>query len=466
LSKTPGLAKSENKFAPTFDMHPLVNHPLFNANGVWSQGLQEISKNVMVYGFVTPTRLMRERRCNINKINVIRKIMATLFTLVFVHAMQVIVFAADALGGIEDTQKFFKNVGIWFMLILIAYLCAFIRKFEWGVYLAVILSAATACVTYIAIQQFVLGASMQEVVSQDMLIGGAVCAITLVIAIGVFLGTIKTWQYLIAGVLFAPCFVILELIFFTWIPLMTGGGEVTDPGGGILVHFFAPYWGLGVALALREKRAFAESMKVGKHNAGFMWMAAFLLFVLWPTFVTALLPPEEGTAVAMNCYFSGFGSIITAYITCLVVSKKVDPLVYVFSLLAGQVASSSTLQLAGPWDSFAIGAVAGVIVALSFIYLHPWLCKKLGVLDVMGAHNLHCVGGLISMITGAIYAGSAVNFLAGLFTFLLGIASGALVGLIIKATRGEMTDDMLFNDKIEFVVPEEDSLELEVAMQK
>jgi ammonium transporter Rh len=146
----------------------------------------------------------------------------------------------------------------------------------------------------------------------------------------------------------------------------------------------------------------------------------------------------------------------------LIVSKKIDPLVYVFSLLAGQVASSSTLQLAGPWDSFAIGAVAGVVVALSFIYLHPWLCKKLGVLDVMGAHNLHCVGGLISMLTGAIYAGSAVNLLAGVLTLLLGIGSGALVGYIIKATRGEMTDEMLFNDRVEFEVPADD-LQLEVA---
>ena len=43
------------------------------------------------------------------------------------------------------------------MLMMVAFLMIFIRKFEWGVCLAVLLSAATSYIFYLGIQQFYFG---------------------------------------------------------------------------------------------------------------------------------------------------------------------------------------------------------------------------------------------------------------------------------------------------------------------
>jgi ammonium transporter Rh len=355
-------------------------------------------------------------------------------------------------AALQDYLRLFKNMDIWFMLMLVAFLMIFIRKFEWTTCLAVLLNAVSSILTYLFLCQKVKGIPVDVLFgSQDGMIAGVVCAITVVIAIGVFLGTIKTWQYLLAGVLFSPAFMFLEYLLWEWIPGVAGG-PVTDPGGGILVHLFAAYWGLGAALGIGEKRAFDEPMLTSKHSVTNVWLAAMLLFILWPSFVTSLLPLEDNTMAATNCYLSGFGSIIAAYVTCVMVSKthRVNPLVYTYAMLAGPVASSSTLLLATPWVSLLIGVIAGAVSALSFTYLNAWLCGKIKVLDVMGVHNLHGVGGWISMLTGAILAGSIVNIWAGIVTAAWGIVSGLIAGVIIRVTRGEMRKEDLFNDDVVF----------------
>jgi ammonium transporter Rh len=119
-------------------------------------------------------------------------------------------------------------------------------------------------------------------------------------------------------------------------------------------------------------------------------------------------------------------------------------------MLAGPVASSSTLLLATPWTSLLIGVVAGVLSTLSFTYFNAWFCGKIKVLDVMGVHNLHGVGGWISLLTGAMLAGSVVNVWAGVLTLALGVVAGLVTGLIIRALRGEMPDETLFSDEAVF----------------
>ena len=54
-------------------------------------------------------------------------------------------FQTPMSGGTDlmyEELQFGKNLDIWFMLMLVAFLMIFIKKFEWGVALAVLLSAA------------------------------------------------------------------------------------------------------------------------------------------------------------------------------------------------------------------------------------------------------------------------------------------------------------------------------------
>ncbi len=341
----------------------------------------------------------------------------------------------------DELHKFHKNMDVWFMLMLVAFLMLFIKKFEWGICLATLLVLAGSFITYLAIQQFVLG----EPWSQDLMILSIFCSITVVIAIGVFLGTVKMWQYFLAGILFAPAWIAIDWFMFGYLE------GVVDPGGSMLVHMVAAYWGWGVILALREKRAFNEPMDTSTHSISFVWLASMLLFVLWPSFVTALLPADLVNWGMFTAYMAGLGSIIAAYFTCMLLQKRVDPLVYTYALLAGLVAIGSPLISVDPWTALVIGLVAGTVSVFCFVKLHPWLCEKAGVLDVMGVHNLHGVPGIVGAIFGAIFAAGMVNIISLVGVLILSLVTGAITGLILKATRGDMDESMMFSDNADFL---------------
>lgn len=349
--------------------------------------------------------------------------------------------------SIDENFKFLKNIGVWFMLMLVAFLMMFIRKFEWSVALATLLSAAACFIGYTAIQQFLFGA----VWDQSLMIRAVICSITIVIGIGVFLGTIKMWQYLVAGLLFSPVYSLVE-----W---FVGNQEIfgslaTDPGGSILVHMCAAYFGLGVALAIREKRAFDEPMYTSTHSVSFVWLASMLLWMLWPTFVTALLPPEQVFWGTMTCYMAGIGSVLSAYVVCQAIEKKVNPLIYTYAMLAGPVAIGSPLLSVGPWGALAVGILGGALSALCFIYLQPWICKKLGAVDIMGVHNLHGVAGWLGAIIAAVIVGSFTNIVVAAVVMVGTLIAGAIVGFILKATRGTMSEEFM-DDSNDFIKNEQ-----------
>ena len=348
---------------------------------------------------------------------------------------------ADTTHLHDEMFKFGKTMDVWFMLMLVAFLMLFIKKFEWGICLATMLVLAGSFITHTAILQFGFGAEW----SQDLVILSIFCSITVVIAIGMFLGTIKMWQYLLAGALFAPAWVAIDWFMFGFLE------GVVDPGGSILVHMVAAYWGWGVILALQEKRAFDEPAETTTHSVSFVWLAAMLLFVLWPSFVTALLPADQTNWGMFTAYMAGLGSVISAYFTCVWLQKRVDPLVYAYALLAGMVAIGSPLVSVDPWTALGIGLVAGAASVISFVKLHDWLAKKTGVLDVMGVHNLHGIPGIIGGVAGAIFAAGMINIVAVIGVLILSLIFGAITGAILRATRGRMDAEMMFRDDADFL---------------
>lgn len=348
-------------------------------------------------------------------------------------------------GGFTDHFQWAKNIMIWFMLMLVAFLMIFIKKFEWGVCLAVLLSAAGSYIVYLFIVTTFGSADgpifWNGVWDETLMIRAVICAITVVIAIGVFLGTCKMWQYLLVGALFAPVYVLVECFISGGIDI---GLTATDPGGSILVHMCAAYFGLGVCLALRNKKAFNEPMYTTTHSVSFVWLASMLLWVLWPAFVTSLLPGSDVAWGTLTCYLAGLGSIISAYIVCMVFQGKVNPLTYTYAMLAGPVAIGAALLVVGPWGALLIGILAGAVSAFCFIYLQPWFCSKLGVLDVMGVHNLHGMAGWIGALITCVIVGAIDNAVFAVITVAITLCLGAVIGLIVRFTMGkeqEICDD-------------------------
>ncbi|MBR7153384.1 MAG: ammonium transporter [Candidatus Methanomethylophilaceae archaeon] len=356
----------------------------------------------------------------------------------------------------NEQLQFGKNLDIWFMLMLVAFLMIFIRKFEWGVCLAVLLSAAGSFVIYLALATLVPvdGAVPYEVWDQSLLINAVICAITVVIAIGVFLGTCKMWQYFLVGVLFAFVYYVVQYYIMGSVCESIFGEFATDPGGSVLVHMCAAYFGLGVALGIREKRAFNEPMYTTTHSVTFVWLASMLLWMLWPSFVTSLLDPSQITWGTITCYMAGMGSLISTYIVCVAIQGKVNPLIYTYAMLCGPVAIGAPLLSVGPWGALLIGLIAGAVSALCFIYLQPWLCSKLGVLDVMGVHNLHGVGGWMGALFVSIVVGSFTTLGVAVLVFAFTLITGFVVGFIVKMTRGEMADEELIDDDVDFIKSE------------
>jgi len=354
-----------------------------------------------------------------------------------------------------ENFKFVKNIMIWLMLMLVAFLMIFIKKYEWSVALAVLLSAAGSFVVYLAIHDILSGTAWD----QDLLLGAVICSITIVIAIGCFLGTVKPWQYLLAGIMFAPVYVLIEWFIGN---VMIFGSLAQDPGGSILVHMCAAYFGLGAAIALREKRAFDEPMHTTTHSVSFVWLSAMLLWALWPAFVTAFLPMDMVAWGMITCYMAGIGSVISAWAVCHIVQKRVNPLIYTYAMLAGPVAIGAPLLMVGPWGAILIGVIAGAVSALCFIYLHPWLCAKLRVLDVMGVHNLHGIGGWIGAVSSAVILlalgapkAAAANITAAAAVFAVTLVLGMVAGFILRLTRGGIMCDHLFSDDAGFIKNEE-----------
>ena len=170
---------------------------------------------------------------------------------------------------------------------------------------------------------------------------------------------------------------------------------VLDAGGSILVHMFAAYWGWGVILGLRNKAVNNEPAATSVHSVSFVWLASMLLMVLWPSFVTALLPPEDVIPGMANTYLAMVASILVTYLILWAMKRTIDPLVFTYAILAGGVAIGASVDLATPLQSWIIGLVAGAVSTLSFLFLDEWLRNKTGVWDTMGVHNLHGVPGIV-----------------------------------------------------------------------
>ena len=76
--------------------------------------------------------------------------------------------------------------------------------------------------------------------------------------------------------------------------------------------------------------------------------------------------------------------------------------------LAGGVSVGSSSDLVGTGGTaMAIGALAGIVSALGFLYLSEFLREKIGLHDTCGVHNLHGLPGVLGAIIGAISASLA-----------------------------------------------------------
>lgn len=180
--------------------------------------------------------------------------------------------------------------------------------------------------------------------------------------------------------------------------------------------------------------------------------------------------------------------------------------------LAGGVAIGTIADMAvAPFGAMIVGSVAGVVSTLGFEYLTP-LLKKVNLHDTCGVNNLHGIPGIMSGIAGGIVAAMATETSFGgdrLYVFYpsrapkvgsdeylrqnltsvsyaqeglgrtatqqggfqiaalavsfgIAIVSGIITGFILRLPIIEQVKDEeeMFDDEINFIVPEDYSLKL------
>lgn len=325
-----------------------------------------------------------------------------------------------------ELYQYHRGQDVFLMLMLVAFLMLFIKRYEWGVCLATLLVLSVSWPLYLFVHVQVIGGDLNI----ESVIRAVFASITLVIAIGVFLGHISTVHYITAAVLFVPAYMLNEWFMFEYLD------GVLDSGGSILVHVFAAYWGWGLILSLRNKSVLDQSMRTTVHSVSFVWLGAMLLFVLWPSFVTALLPPSDVIPAMINCYLALVASVFTAYLTLFVLKRTIDPLVYTYAILAGGVSIGATVDIVTPTTAWVIGAVGGIISTLSFLYLDDWLRQKTRVLDTMGVNNLHGTPGIFGGLSAIVVAGGAwTQAFAVLGAVVIALVTGALTGFVLRLFR-------------------------------
>merc|ERR1719471_1675977 len=208
------------------------------------------------------------------------------------------------------------------------------------------------------------------------------------------------------------CLATLELIFYS-INEAIGAGQLgaVDMGGSMFVHTFGAYFGLAATYFFDNKKALEnkDGKCGGSYNSQLIAMVGTLfLWMFWPSFNGALAADFQQQRVIVNTVMAISASCITACAVSRFLLQRLDMEVVLNATLAGgvSVGSSSDLVVTAGW-AMAIGAFAGVVSALGFLKLSPFLQEKIFLHDTCGVHNLHGIPGVIGGLFGAISAGLA-----------------------------------------------------------
>ena len=223
-----------------------------------------------------------------------------------------------------------------------------------------------------------------------------------------------------------------------------GGGWLSGIGfydfaGSTVVHGFGGAAALAAVLILgpRAGKYTADGIKpIVGHSMPLAAVGVFLLFFGWFGFnggsVLSANPGPLGlvfTTTALAAAAGGISSIITS----MVVLKKPDLSMALNGLLAGLVSITAGADSVSPFASVLMGAIGGVIVVFSIIFL-----DKIKVDDPVGAISVHGTCGIWGTIAVGIFGGASLSsqIIGVLGVYIFAFVFSYIVFLLIKLTMG------------------------------
>jgi ammonium transporter Rh len=362
-------------------------------------------------------------------------------------------FASGSEDVVND-QHYNKAIHIMAMLLVgFGFLMVFVRKYGRSALTATFLLVSISLPFYILVKS---RGWLGEVDNQvDRLIYAEFAAASLLIAAGAVLGRLKMPQYILLGLLFVPFY-----IFNEWLVIDNGfglipRGAVVDTGGSIIIHAFGAIFGLGVALTMTTKQEFEKTIETDATSDRYSMLGSMMLWIFWPSFCAALVPPEQMPGTVVNVIIALCGSTLTTYLFSVRLRKKVSIADIANAALAGGVAIGSTCANVNYVEAGLIGALAGGISTIGFAIIQSRQQKWMKLIDTCGVTNLHGLpglfGGLVALplVKGLdIYAQ-----LSGIgITIVLAFGAGLLTGKILPIL-GRKTE--AYDDAEEFLDAEE-----------
>jgi ammonium transporter Rh len=344
--------------------------------------------------------------------------------------------ANNDINDVVNVLKYFRAIHIMVMLLVgFGFLMVFVKKYGRSALTATYLLVSIAIPIYFLKASYGVMGDSQNLV--DKIILSEFAAASLLICSGAVLGRIKFWQYLLLGLCFVPTYALNE-----WI-LLGGGlglipaGTVMDTGGSIVIHAFGALFGLGAIMSLTTIKEYEEPIEVNATSERFSLLGSMVLWVFWPSFCSALVPPAEVPTTIVNVILALCGSTLITYFVSLLLRGKVSTTDIANATLAGGVAIGSTCNLTTPGIAFTIGLMAGAISTFGFAVLQSKWQNVLKKIDTCGVMNLHGLPGLMGGLAALFVVGgiNKGNQLKGIFiTIGIALVAGLITGKIIFLT--------------------------------
>jgi ammonium transporter Rh len=132
--------------------------------------------------------------------------------------------------------------------------------------------------------------------------------------------------------------------------------------------------------------------------------------MFWPSFNSALLSGLEKERTVINTTLAISASVMGAVGVSRLLYGKLEIEIILNATLAGGVAIGSSADLVtDPYASLIIGIIGGMLSAVGFKKLGPYVAENLNYQDSCGAVWLHGLPGIYSAIVSAIVIAGAGN---------------------------------------------------------
>jgi ammonium transporter Rh len=361
----------------------------------------------------------------------------------------------SAAAALRDVQQYNFAIHILAMLLVgFGFLMVFVQRYGYSATTGTYLVVAVGLPVYFILRS--MGLLTAEAVPMHSIKGlllAEFAVASALIATGAVLGRVRLHQYALLALVMVPLYMLNE-----WL-VLDGGLGITkgfvDSAGSIIIHAFGAYFGLGLAVALTRSQHLNKEIPGDTISNRFSMIGSMVLWLFWPSFCCAVVPPEQVAATAVNTILALCGATVSTCICSALFNRhKVMIGDIANAALAGGVAIGAVCNVVSAPTALLIGAVAGALCVLGYAVIQAKIRNVFKIVDTCGVHNLHGMPGLLGgLVAILVIPGIARAQLIGIaFTVALALLGGLIAGFILRATGAKKN---IYEDHEEFIQTEQ-----------